>query len=205
MYHFHYEIVKQFFKGKKVVLLYHDTDSYFYQVYTDDLYEDFNNPEFKQYLDLSDYPTSHKCYSAENKKKLGFFKDEVNGIIIIEFIGLRPKLYTFKTMNDFYLEIEKKMALRKAKGITKCVVKNHITFNDYKKCLYDKIKIRKNVRLFQSKKHVIQTVVQNKVALSSNDDKRFICKNGIDTLPYGHFSLKKLSFNERDQEIVLST
>lgn len=76
--------------------------------------------------------------------------------------------------------MEKKMTLKKAKGITKCVVKNHITFDDYKNCLYDNSKIRKNIRLFQSKKHIVKTF----------DDKRIICENNIDTLPYGHYSLR---------------
>ncbi|XP_054284895.1 uncharacterized protein LOC129001575 [Macrosteles quadrilineatus] len=191
MYDFHYTIIKNFFQNKKVKLIYLDTDSFFYLIYTDDIYDDFNHPDLKKYMDMSDYPKDHKCYSSQNKKKLGCFKDECNGIVIIEFIGLRPKLYTFKTMNDFYLEIEKRMSLKKAKGITKTVVKKHITFNDYKNCLNNNVKIRKNIRVFKSTKHNIQTVTINKIALSGNDDKRHICDDGINTLPYGHYSLKK--------------
>ncbi|XP_054261608.1 uncharacterized protein LOC128985776 isoform X1 [Macrosteles quadrilineatus] len=198
MYDFHYRIMKNMFKNKMFKLLYVDTDSFFYQIFTDDLYSDFNRPEFKKHLDMSDYPPDHVCYSIENKKKLGLFKDEANGVVIIEFIGLRPKLYTFKTLNDFYLEVNKNMSLKKAKGITKTVVKNHITFDDYKRCLYDKSKIRRNIRLFQSKKHCVQTVTVNKIALSCNDDKRVICENNIETLPYGHIRLKNRKFVVKD-------
>jgi hypothetical protein len=32
----------------------------------------------------------------------------------------------------------------------------------------------------------VQTVEQNKISLSSFDDRRYICENNIDTLTYGH-------------------
>lgn len=34
--------------------------------------------------------------------------------------------------------------------------------------------------------HLVSTVVQQKVALTQNDDKRYILPNQIDTLPWGH-------------------
>ena len=40
-----------------------------------------------------------------------------------------------------------------------------------------------------SPNHQIQVTTTNKTALSCFDDKRFIPDNGIDTLPYGHYSL----------------
>ena len=49
-------------------------------------------------------------------------KDELGGEIIMEFIALRPKTYSYK--------IDKK-----AKGTKKCVIKKMIRFDDYKKCL----------------------------------------------------------------------
>lgn len=82
--------------------------------------------------------------------------------------------------------------------MTKAVVKNHITFEDYKNCLYEKSQIRKNMRMFQSKEHVMRTVVVNKIALSANDDKRVIQNDNVNTLPYGHYSLKKKNCNFMD-------
>lgn len=191
MYDFHYNIIKKYYK--QVNLLYIDTDSFFYEINTENLYNDFNH--LKKYLDLSDYDPNHKCFDVTNKKKLGCFKDECCGIVIDEFIGLRPKLYTFKTKDDDYLINNKKMKLKKAKGVSKTVVKNHITFDDYKTCLFhfknsNSSEFRREMRLFRSKKHIVETITVNKLALSGNDDKRYITHDGINTLAYGHYLLK---------------
>ena len=54
-------------------------------------------------------------------------KDELGGKIIMEFVTLRPKTYSFLTDNGKEDE--------KAKGTNKCVIKKMIKFNNYKKCL----------------------------------------------------------------------
>jgi hypothetical protein len=51
-------------------------------------------------MDFSDYPKTHETYDLSNKKVLGRFKDEVNGKIIREFIGLKPKMYAFSVKDD---------------------------------------------------------------------------------------------------------
>ena len=43
----------------------------------------------------SDYPTSHPLHSTTNKKVLGKMKDKAADIAIEEFVGLRPKMYSF--------------------------------------------------------------------------------------------------------------
>ncbi len=45
-----------------------------------------------------------------------------------------------------------------------------------------------------AKNHRIVTSSTNKTALSAYDDKRFICENGIDTLPFGHYRLELQQF-----------
>ena len=57
---------------------------------------------------------------------IGKFKDEVAGLQITHFVGLRPKLYSFKTE-------ESENDVKKAKGIKKNVIKKEVTFDDYKK------------------------------------------------------------------------
>jgi len=44
---------------------------------------------------------------------------------------------------------------------------------------------------FRSINHQIYSIKQKKLGLSGYDDKRFICRNGIDTLPWGHYSIKE--------------
>ena len=46
-------------------------------------------------MDCSDYPKNHPNYDASNKKVIGKFKDELNGAVIDEFIGLKPKMYSY--------------------------------------------------------------------------------------------------------------
>ena len=48
------------------------------------------------------YPPGHPSGipSGFNKKVLGMFKEEVNGIVIDEFVGLRARLYPYKMYED---------------------------------------------------------------------------------------------------------
>jgi len=85
-------------------------------------------------------------------------KDECSGKIISEFVGLRAKLYAYKKEGD-----EEK----KCKGIKKGVVKNKISFDDYKNCLFNDIEQRRTVNLIRSRLHEIFTETVNKVALSA--------------------------------------
>ena len=94
------------------------------------------------------------------------FKDEVAGKQITHFVGLRPKLYSFKIEND----LEEK----KCKGIKKCVIKKYLVFEDYKKCLFSEKEEMRSMNIMRSKDHEIYSMKMNKVALSANDDKRLI-------------------------------
>src|SRR6266516_3049321 len=87
-----YDFIKPLY-GEKVNLLFTDTDSLCYEIQTDDIYEDML--KHKDKFDFSEYPKNHKCYDETNKKVIGKFKDEAKGQIITEFIGLRPKLYSY--------------------------------------------------------------------------------------------------------------
>ena len=93
-------------------------------------------------------------------------KDELGGRIIKEFIALRPKTYSYLT--DDHKED------KKAKGTKKCVMKRMIKFDDYKNCLLNGEVVLKSQQRFISKGHDVYTENINKIALSSNDDKRLI-------------------------------
>ena len=45
-------------------------------------------------FDFSGYPKEHPCFASKNKKVIGKMKDELNGLIMKEFVGLRAKTYS---------------------------------------------------------------------------------------------------------------
>ena len=61
---------------------------------------------------------------------------------------------------------------KKAKGTKKCVIKRILKFNDYKDCLLNNEIILKSQQRCKSEAHNVYTEEVNKIALSSNDDKR---------------------------------
>ena len=111
MYDFNYNyIIKKY--GDKAKLLFTDTDSLTYEA--EDVYQDFWNDKDK--FDSSDYPESSQYYDKTNKNIIGKFKDEAAGIPILEFVGLRSKMYSYITDNnkgDKKAKGVKKMSLRK--------------------------------------------------------------------------------------------
>lgn len=113
-----------------------------------------------------------------NRKKLGCLKDELNSQIILEFVGLRAKLYAYKTENN-------KAETKKAKGITKSTLKT-IVFEDYVNCLLTQNNLYRNQILIQTKDFLVYTVKQKKLVLNAQDEKRKIDKNNISTYAWGH-------------------
>ena len=61
-----------------------------------------------------------------------------------------------------------------------------IKFNNYKKCLLNGEVIFRSQKRFISKKHDVYTENINKIALSSNDDKRIVSSDKITSYPYGY-------------------
>ncbi|GFQ91450.1 hypothetical protein TNCT_304251 [Trichonephila clavata] len=51
-------------------------------------------------MDLSNYPSTSKFFNSENNNKLGYLKDETKSQPILEFIGLRCKMYSYKCENS---------------------------------------------------------------------------------------------------------
>ena len=132
-------------------------------------------------------------------------KDELGGQIMKELVGLRKKTYSYlKDNND---------EDKKAQGAKKCVIKRKLKFQDYKDCLeaaqmerkieYFKKKIfyidslkedqkeflkHKQIlktQQYKSERHDVFTEETNKIALSSNDDKRMQLIDLIKTYAYG--------------------
>ena len=178
MYDFHYNYIKPKY-GAKAKLLFTDTDSFMYEIETEDFYKDISK-DVKDRFDTSDYPENHPSGipTGINKKVLGMFKDEAAGKRIKEFVGLRAKLYSFI--------MEDGKENKRCKGVKKQVVESSITHEDYKTCLRTgKEQLRKQ-NILRSYEHEVFTEEVNKIALSALDDKRHILSDGIHTLAWGH-------------------
>ena len=181
MYEFHYNYIKPKY-GDKAKLLFTDTDSLMYEIQTEDFYKDISG-DVKDRFDTSDYPPNHPSGipTGCNKKVLWMFKDEVAGRCIKEFVGLRAKLYSYKM-----LEGEEN---KKCKGVKKSVVKKSITYEDYKTCLFTGKEQLRKMNVIRSYDHEVYTERVNKVALCSDDDKRYILEDGINTLAWEHYKI----------------
>ena len=90
-----------------------------------------------------------------NKKVYDFFKDELGGKIIKEFVALRTKTCAYRTDDDD----EKK----KAKGAKKCVIKRELMFKNYKDCFFNGEVISKSQ---QDLKAIITKCTQKKLIRS---------------------------------------
>ena len=79
---------------------------------------------------------------------------------------------------------------KKDKGTKKCVMKRILKFNDYKQCLFKNKIILKSKQRFKSEAYNVYTEQINKIALSSNDDKRLQTFDKITTYPHGTNAFK---------------
>ena len=174
MYEFHYDYMLPKY-GDNLKQCYMDTDSFVYDIKTEDFYKDIAN-NVNERFDTSRYIDNRPLPVGKNKKVIGLMKDELGGEIMKEFISLRPKMYSYRVGNA---------EPKKCKGIKKCVVKKTITFDDYKKCLFEGRNLYKSQLLFRSDKHEIRTLEANKLPLNSQDDKR-ISIDGIASHALGH-------------------
>ena len=181
MYDFHYNYIKPMY-GDKAKLLFTDTDRLMYEIETEDFYKDISG-DVKNRFDTSDYPNNHPSGipTGCNKKVLGMFKDEAMGKSIKEFVGLRAKLYSYKMFEG--------EESKKCKGIKKRVVEKSITHEDYKTCLLTGKEQLRKMNIIRSYEHEVYTEEVNKVALSAEDDKRYIMNDGIHTMAWGHYKL----------------
>ena len=132
-------------------------------------------------FDNSDYPKDNPYHFNENKKVIGKFKDESNGVPIIEFVGLKSKMYSYIKDDD--------KGIKTAKGIKKVVIIKDIKHEDYKNVLLNNKQLDHKMKTIRSHKHQLGSYEINKVSLSYFDDKRYILNDGIHSLAYGHYKI----------------
>jgi hypothetical protein len=129
-------------------------------------------------FDTSNYPASHFLFSNVNKKVPGKMKDETESVPISRFVGLKSKMYA--------LEVGGRVK-KTGKGIKKSVLQREITFDNYMRCLNECCRYSFAMTSIRSYDHLLYSIEQKKVCLSSYDDKRHILPCGIRSVPYGHF------------------
>ncbi|XP_066596509.1 uncharacterized protein [Prorops nasuta] len=184
LYCFHYDVILPKFK-LDVKLLYTDTDSLIYEFKCENIY-DFIREKI-DYFDTSDYPINNKYnIPLVNKKVIGLMKDECNGNLMSEFVGLRSKMYAYRING---VNKDKKCI----KGIKSYVVKN-IEFDDYIDSLKNFNTLICKQNIIRSNLHNVFTICEEKIALSPYDDKRYLIANSTDTLPWGHKNVIQVNY-----------
>ena len=177
MYEFHYNFILP--KYPNVKLLFTDTDSFCYWIPTSsNIYKDLKGNER---IDFSNYETNHPNFDLSNKLIPGKFKDETGGIPILEFVGLRAKMYSI-------LKLDGKTKAT-CKGISEAVKNEYLKHQHYKDTLQGgKLRYDTIIRILQDE-HQLYTVETIKNSLSPFNDKKYITKeNGIlKSLSFGHY------------------
>ena len=176
MYEYWYDYLKPKYNDK-AKLCYMDSDSFVINIFTEDFFEDINI-DFERWFDTSNYDENDErpLQIGVNKKVIGIFKD-LPGKIMKEFCALRAKTYTYLMEDD--------SEHNKAKRSKKCMIKRRLMFENYKDSFFNgKTKMRSQLR-FKIDLHNVYTEEVNKIALSSNDDKRLQTLDRITTYPYG--------------------
>ena len=105
----------------------------------------------------------------------------MRGKIITEFVALRPKAYS-------YLDDDGNNH-KKAKGTKKMCNKTK-TFASKFQRLFNNKNVYRSQERYKNYNHDVYTEEVNKIALSSNDDKRLQTFDRIITYPYGTNAFK---------------
>ena len=91
-----------------------------------------------------------------------------------------PRVKTYSYLKDDDSEE------KKAKGTNKWIIKSRIKFKDYKDSVFENKTILRSQLRFKSDLHIVYTEEINKIAISSNDDKRLQTFDKVTTYPYGN-------------------
>lgn len=177
MYRGHYQHFKPKY-GPRLRLLMMDTDSFIYQIQTEDVIADMVEDNASQ-SDVVRFDLSTR-FECVNKGKLGYFKYEAGSDCITEYAGLQSKMYSILYASG--------SAEKKGKGIPGSALKR-LEFEAFKKQLEDPSPNHVQFRRIQSRRHIIEHVEQTKKGLTSFNDKVFQV-DSVTSLPLGHWRCK---------------
>ena len=100
-------------------------------------------------------------------------KDEFGGVIVIEFVGLKSKMYSIKKIDG--------KEHNTAKGVSIAT-----EFDKFKDVLFNEKIIRHKMKRIQSKKHKLGIYEIDKISSLCFGDKRCVSDDGICALAYFH-------------------
>lgn len=179
MYKIFYEHLNKVFPlaENKMELLYTDTDSFIVRVEHD---PSLKTPEGNISRLLAHI--NEKCGRELIGTRGGLIKSETGeDDYIQDFCGLRAKVYAYRTFRG------KKD--QRAKGTTRDA-QSDLDYERYVQALKGGHRVKVPTWRIDRTHFELHSVTQERTALSANDGKRWICSNGIDTLPFGHYSLR---------------
>ena len=162
MYGFHYNFIE---RNLDAELLFTDTDSLTYETKSENVY-------IKNFLStnicfiLATFQKIQSFLMRQIKKVIGKMKDEFDGVIVEEFVGLKSKLHFMKKIDGKEYNTPKGVSIA-------------TEFNKFKDVLLNKKILRFKMRRIQSKKHKSGTYEIDKIPLSSFDDKRYVLDDKI--------------------------
>ena len=175
----------------------------------DDVYKDIAE-DVDTRFDTSNYELDRPFPNGKIKKVIGLMKDKLGGKIMTKFAGLRAKTYSYlvddssedkkpKTQKNFV--IKRKLKYENYKDCLETTQLqnkiNHLEKNKtdidsvfcykrkHKKSISNNKLILKTQQRFKSEKHNVFTGEINKIALSSNDNKKVQSIDSIETFAYG--------------------
>ena len=152
MYDFQYNFVKTNFDAE---FLFTDTDSLTYEIKSDDVYEELLKQ--KHLLDFSNYHKDAKFFDEANKKVIGKMKDEFEGKIVAEFVGLKSKMYSMKKIDG--------KECNAAKGVSVAT-----EFNEFNDVLFNKKIMRHKMRRIQARNKLGTYEIDNHYLFSKTKD-----------------------------------
>lgn len=179
MYEYYYDVIVPRFGEDNVSIILSDTDSFVLHIKNHTRTE--AREKMRDVMDFSNLAPTDEHFDSSRAKVPGYLKTETPTSSIMECVAPKSKCYALRSISDkpsLDENIEKK-----CKGISKSRVKN-LKIDSYRKCIQDIATVKTDIARLQSKNHTIQTVIQNKLALSSFDDKRFLLHCGKHSVPY---------------------
>ena len=180
MYEYFYEVIVPRFGEKNVDIILSDTDSFLLHIRNHT--REQAREKMSDVMDYSNLAKNDTFYDAGRAKVPGYLKTETPTSRITECVAPKSKCYAFRSVPDDANSKEQSVE-KKCKGITKSRIKK-MKIDSYRECVQNMTVVKTQIARLQSKNHNIQTILQNKVSLSSFCDKRYLLHCGKHSLPY---------------------